>query len=113
MFAHPFNLITLARRHLLLRFPTISGIGSADNSLPCRGESDQSCAMAVGVIQAHPNGIADLAIMANARDSCAFLSPNGGDGEEVGGLLMTCGSGEGTVKIWDYTHVEDDGRCGR
>ncbi len=69
--------------------------------------------MTVGVIKAHPSGIADLAIMANARDSCASLAPNGEQGEDVGGLLVTCGSGEGIVKIWDYTHVEEDGRCGR
>lgn len=68
--------------------------------------------MTVGVIQAHPNGIADLAIMAYARDSCVFRVPNGEQGGGIGGLLVTCARGEG-IKIWDYTHVEDDGRCGR
>lgn len=78
--------------------------------------------MALGHIQAHANGIAGLAIMATAtgsvrrsRRSSAVLAEEGGalELEDVGGLLVTCSNAEGVVKIWDYTHVEDDGSCGR
>lgn len=70
--------------------------------------------MALGEIQAHANGIAGLAIMnTGAGDGSAVLAAEGGQGEDVGGLLVTCGNAEGVVKIWDYTHVEDNGSCGR
>lgn len=73
----------------------------------------------VGKIQAHANGIAGLAIMTTdaggaRRSRTALAYEEGGEqGEGVGGLLVTCGNAEGVVKIWDYTHVEDDGGCGR
>lgn len=94
-------------------------------STSCRGkngeQTDVTTMMAVGEIQAHANGIAGLAIMmtTGARHSSssrtAPCSAEEGNQEEegVGGLLVTCGNAEGVVKIWDYTHVEDDGSCGR
>lgn len=33
--------------------------------------------------------------------------------KDVGGLLVTCGKVESVVKIWDYTHVDGNGACGR
>eukprot|EP00903_Cladosiphon_okamuranus_P006728 g6565.t1 len=90
----------------------------------CRGgENGQADAaiMTVGHIQAHADRIAGLAIMATGsprqrRRSSTVLAKGEEEAlelEDVGGLLVTCGDAEGVVKIWDYTHVKDDGSCGR
>lgn len=101
--------------------------------------------MSLGVVQAHPNGVAGMAIMSgSSSNSGASIGPavaavaehlshdegvappydeadgpshdleaGGGGVQEVGGMLVTCGKTEGTVKIWDYTSVGEDGSWGR
>ena len=78
--------------------------------------------MSVGVFQAHPSGVGGMTIMkgsapiapaATVAEGPPREAGDGGGVQEVGGLLVTCGKTEGVVKIWDYTHVEDDGACGR
>ncbi|CAN0036900.1 unnamed protein product [Ectocarpus sp. 12 AP-2014] len=70
-------------------------------------------AIMVGAFKAHPNGVSDMAVMTSERNSRADVVHAGRESQEAGGLIATCGKAEGIVKIWDYTHVEDDGICGR
>lgn len=92
--------------------------------VPCisvRPEPSGTAASMV-VFEAHPHGVAAMAVMnrtdkmriagvANLRHGEGF--GGGRDLGEVGGLLITCAKEESVVKIWDYTHVEGDGTCGR
>lgn len=78
-----------------------------------RGELGRTEAMMVGAFKAHPNGVSGMAVMTNERNSRADVVYAGRESQEAGGLIATCGNAEGIVKIWDYTHVEDDGTCGR
>lgn len=75
------------------------------------GETDATAAL--GVIKAHPNGVAGMAIMASSRKSCANFVEGREKGEDAGGFLVTCGNTEGVVRIWDYTRVCDGSTCGR
>lgn len=66
----------------------------------------------VGAFKAHPNGVSGMAVMTSERNSHNVVC-TGREAQEAGGLIATCGKAEGLVKIWDYTHVEDDSTCGR
>lgn len=88
---------------------------SSDND-----EIGETTAMSIGKFEAHPHGVAGMTIMTLSATKYASIALNllqesAGDLEngDVVGLLVTCGKAEGLVKIWDYTHVEEDGSCGR
>lgn len=92
-----------------------------------RGSSGKNSTVGVelaGVFNAHPGGVASLAVIGNAPEthpSTVTAKPLLEDGEcpsamvsgEGRGLMMTCGKVEGMVKIWDYTYVGEGGACGR
>ncbi|CAM9333629.1 unnamed protein product, partial [Discosporangium mesarthrocarpum] len=56
----------------------------------------QMVAVAPAIIPAHPGGIADMVLS-----------------QGTAGLLVTCAKSEATVRVWDYTAVGKDGKCGR
>ncbi|CAN0464501.1 unnamed protein product [Ectocarpus sp. 12 AP-2014] len=87
-------------------------VSLGDNSRH-RGEMGRTEAMMVGAFKAHPNGVSGMAVMTSERNCRADVVYAGRESHEAGGLIATCGKAEGIVKIWDYTHVEDDGTCGR
>ncbi|CAM9120840.1 unnamed protein product, partial [Scytosiphon promiscuus] len=92
--------------------------GGFEESNRCRKEAEEAKAVAVGVFQAHKNGVADMAVMAVMTDTTSECEESaiwaaGIYGDEMEGMLITCGKTEGVVKIWDYTHVGEDGTCGR
>lgn len=89
----------------------------------CKDNVGHIEAMSVGAFEAHPKGVAGMAVMYSTTEACSAVSTDsppetssgvqeGGVGQ-VGGLLVTCGKEEGMVKIWDYTHVGEGGSCGR
>lgn len=78
----------------------------------------------MGVFEAHPNGVAGMAVMYSTAEAFFAVSANpppetlsyteeGGGAGQVEGLLVTFGKAEGVVKIWDYTYVGEGGSCGR
>lgn len=91
------------------------------------GDYDPECptgAELLGVLQAHARGVADIAITREKEDvNCAQsgMEPPSEVAKSIpnlsavntGGLMITCGKTEGVVKIWNYTCVGINGRCGR
>lgn len=78
-----------------------------------RKEAERIETAAVGTFKAHPNGVAGMTIMTSEYENNSVLDAEGSLGEEMGGMLVTCGKVEGVVKIWDYTHVGEDSTYGR
>lgn len=75
------------------------------------------------MFEAHPSGVAAMDIISRAGTYNSDFSAKGtshgwtsgedGDVRDGDGLLVTSAKKDGVIKIWDYTHVEENGACGR